>query len=215
MRMTRSWLWAVAASAGLAAAAACTSGGKEDNIETALQVDAGADAGMGGENIALTDAEIAQVVLVANDGEVMLAQAILTRAVDASVRDFNTRMVNEHTAARQRAEQMFQAQGIQPKDSVVSQHLQEEVQRLMSALEKAPDAKFDLAAMDAQLTAHARTALTADALLAPQAQNAALQQELQTERVTVQQHLDAAAALQTALYAGDAGTPDAGIPTYP
>lgn len=203
MRVAKSWWWAVAASAGLAMAAACSSGDTNDSVEQALE----ADAGTGGENIALTDGQIAQVVLVANDGEVMLAQAVLTRAMNASVRDFNTRMVNEHTAARQRVEQLVQAQGIQPQDSPVSQHLQEEVQRLMSALEKTPDAKFDLAAMDAQLTAHARTALTADALLAPQAQNAALQQELQAQRQTVQQHLLEAETLQNTLYGGDAGTP--------
>jgi putative membrane protein len=206
MRGARNWWWAVAASAGLAMAAACSSEDTNDSVEAALD----ADAGTGGENIDLTDGQIAQVVLVANDGEVMLAQAVLNRAVDATVRDFNTRMVNEHTAARQRAEQLAQAQGIQLQDSPVAQHLQEEVMRLISALEKTPDAKFDLAAMDAQLTAHARTALTADALLAPQAQNPALQQELQAQRQTVQQHLLEAEALQNTLYGGDGGTP-----TYP
>jgi putative membrane protein len=195
MRMAKSWMWAVLASASLVLVAGCS----EDNVDTD---DTGlvADAGPGEEDLNLSDAQIAQVMLVANEGEVMLGQLGQTRATDISVRDFNARMVTEHTAARQRLEQLVQAQGLTPEDSPVSLAMQEEVARMIAALERAPDESFDLAMMGSQVAAHARTAMTADSLLAPQARNTALIQELQTQRGDVQEHLVEAATLHDSLF---------------
>jgi putative membrane protein len=191
-------MWAVLASASLVMGVAC------DDDDSSIDAEEGivADAGPEGENLNLTDAQIVQVVLVANEGEVMLGQEGLDRATNAAVRDFNTRMVNEHTAARQRLEQLAQAQGLTPEDSPVAQHLQQEVARMIAALERSPDASFDLALMGSQVAAHGRTAMTADSLLAPQARNTALVQELQAQRQTVQQHLQEAATLQNTVFGG-------------
>ncbi|MFP2927101.1 DUF4142 domain-containing protein [Pyxidicoccus sp. 3LG] len=193
MRNAKGWMWAVLASATVVLSAGC--GGNEDtNTNLVTDTDQHEDP------LTLTDAQIARVAQVANEGEVMLGELGQARATDPAVRDFNTRMVSEHTAVLQRLNQVLQAQGIQPEDSPVSLQLQEEVQRLMAAVERAPADKFDLAMMEAQLTAHARTALTADAVLAPQAQNAALVQELTAERQSVQAHLREAATLQSTVY---------------
>lgn len=193
MRMARNWMWAVLASASLVLVAGCSD---DDAEETSLVT----DAGTGGDELNLTDAQIARVALVANEGEVMLGQLGQSRATAASVRNFNARMVTEHTAARQRLEQLVQEQGLTPEDSPVSQQLQEEVQRMMVALERAPAERFDLAMMGSQVAVHARTAMTADSLLAPQAQNTALIQELRTQRGDVQEHLLDAATLHDSLF---------------
>jgi putative membrane protein len=200
VRMAKNWMWAVLASASLVLAAGCS----DDNEENAGRV---SDMEPGRDNLTLSDAQIARVVMVANEGEVMLGQLGQSRATDRAVRDFNARMVTEHTAARQRLEQRVQEQGLQPEDSPVSMHLQQEVQRMMAALEQTPARSFDLAMMGSQVAAHARTALTADSLLAPQARNTVLIQELQTQRVDVQKHLRDAVDLHNTLFNATASAP--------
>ncbi|MFP2907981.1 DUF4142 domain-containing protein [Pyxidicoccus sp. 3LFB2] len=191
--MAKSWMWAVLASASLVLAAGCSD---DDDGNGGLI----ADAGPSDDNLTLTDAQIARVMLVANEGEVQLGELGQSRAASTAVRDFNARMVTEHSAARQRLEQLAQAQGLTPEESPVSLQLQEEVARMRAALARAPAESFDLAMMGSQVAAHARTAMTADSLLAPQARNTALIQELQAQRAHVQEHLVDAVELQETLF---------------
>ncbi|RKH37932.1 DUF4142 domain-containing protein [Corallococcus sicarius] len=152
----------------------------------------------------LTDAQIARVLQVANEGEVLLAQFGGPLATDTATRDYNAQMVVEHTAAKQRLDALLQAQGITPEDSPLSLQLQTEVQQLLTLLQgpEAPQgAAFDLALMSAQLNAHARTAFIGDSLLGPQVTLPALTQEVQAERQQVQQHVQEAEEIQTRLLA--------------
>ncbi|RKG66164.1 DUF4142 domain-containing protein [Corallococcus sp. CA054B] len=151
----------------------------------------------------LSDAQIARVLQVANEGEVMLGQYAAPLATDQAVIDFNNQMVTEHTAVKQRLDALLAAEGITPEDSPLSLQLQSEVQQLMQVLQgpnaPAAGAALDLALLSAQLNAHARTAFIGDSLLTPQTTNAALQQELASERQAVQTHINEAADLQSAI----------------
>jgi putative membrane protein len=190
MQAARFWTYAVVLSA-IAMLAGCSD--NENNGDTGQTT-------TGAEDMTLTDAQVARVLEVANDGEVMLSQLAVERATNPTVRDFGDRMVREHTAARQRLTPLIQNQGLQPADSTLSQQLQEELQRIMNQLQNAEGERFDLAFMDAQVAVHARTAMVGDALLTPQAQNQSLVQELRTMRVDVQTHLQDAAAIQAGLF---------------
>ncbi|WP_426752992.1 DUF4142 domain-containing protein [Myxococcus sp. Y35] len=149
----------------------------------------------------LTDGQILGVLLVANAGEVMLGKMGQAHATDPTARDFNARMVTMHTEVIQRLEQLAQAQGIAPAESPVSQHLQMTAQKTVDVLGAAVQSPtFDLSTMDAQVAAHAGTAMLGDALLAPQVQNPALKQELMAIRKTVQNHLQEASNIQVTLY---------------
>ncbi|MFP2962192.1 DUF4142 domain-containing protein [Myxococcus sp. 1LA] len=152
------------------------------------------------EGMALTDAQIVGVALVANAGEVMLGQLGQARATDPTARDYNARMVTMHTEVIQRLEQLAMAQGIAPAESPVSQHLQLTAQRTLELLGGVEGPAFDLSVMDAQVTAHGGTALLGDGLLAQQVQNPALKEELMAIRKTVQAHLQEAANIQTTLW---------------
>lgn len=188
MRVAKSWMGAL-----LASAVMLTSACSDENRESA-------DPGLSAQTLTLDDAQIVRVMQVANEGEVALGTLGQSRATTQPVRDFSAQMVTEHTAARQQLDALASAQGIRPADSEVSMQLMEEVQRLMTGLEGLEGERFDLALMDAQLAAHARTAMLADALLAPQAQNEALQAELRAQRLTVQKHLEEALPIQKALF---------------
>ncbi|MCP3165103.1 DUF4142 domain-containing protein [Myxococcus qinghaiensis] len=189
MHVAKSWMMR----ALLASAVMLTSACSDNNRESV-------DPGLSEQTLTLDDAQIVRVLQVANEGEVALGTLGQSRATTEPVRDFSAEMVTEHTAARQQLDALAAAQGIRPADSEVSMQLMEEVQRLMMALDGLEGERFDLALMDAQLAAHARTAMLADALLAPQAQNEALQQELRVQRMAVQKHLEEALPIQKALF---------------
>lgn len=201
MRAAKFWMGTLVAGA-LALGYGCGSDAKDSTPQEVPQQqvpDAGMDAGV---MLTLTDAQIARVLQVANDGEVMLGQFSAPRATNADVLAFNQQMVTEHTAARQRLDALLAAQGIVPEDSTLSLQLQLEVQQMIEVLSgpNAPTgAELDLALISAQLDAHARVAFIGDAQLAPQVTNTALKQELTTERQSVQMHLDAAQPIQSGL----------------
>ncbi|QAT86105.1 hypothetical protein EJ065_4555 [Corallococcus coralloides] len=203
MRTAKFWMGTLLAGA-LALGYGCGSDANKDPApQDAPQQqvpDAGTDAGV---VLTLTDAQIARVLQVANEGEVMLGQYAASVATDQAVIDFNNQMVTEHTAVKQRLDAVLAAEGITPEDSALSLQLQTEVQQLMQILQgpnaPAAGAALDLALLSAQLNAHARTAFIGDSLLTPQATNTALQQELLSERQAVQTHIDEVAELQSAI----------------
>ncbi|RKH17917.1 DUF4142 domain-containing protein [Corallococcus praedator] len=199
MRLAGYWLGAVLAGAMVLGSAACSSDADDNGGNPPPELEIVADAGT---VVTLTDAQIARVLQVANEGEVMLGTFGGPLATDPAVRDFNNAMVTEHTAARQRLDALLQSQGITPEDSPLSLQLQDEVKQMLEILQ-GPDAPqgaaFDLALMSAQLNAHARTAFVGDSLLTPQVTLPALVQELQTERQQVQLHIQEAEEIQTRL----------------
>ncbi len=153
-----------------------------------------------GQGVMLTDGQIVGVLLAANSGEVMLGQLGQAHATDPTARDFNARMVTVHSEVLRRVEELARAHGIAPAESAVSQLQQLTAQRTMEVLDTVKGPTFDVSLMDAQLAAHAGTALLGDALLAPQVQNPALKEELMAIRKTVQMHLQEASNIQVTLF---------------
>ncbi|RKH81085.1 DUF4142 domain-containing protein [Corallococcus sp. AB045] len=202
MRTAKFWMGTLLAGA-LALGYGCGSEAKDPTPQDVPQQqvpDAGTDAGV---LLTLTDAQIARVLQVANEGEVMLGQYAAPLATTQAVIDFNNQMVTEHTAVKQRLDAVLADQGITPEDSALSLQLQTEVQELMQVLAgpNAPAAgtALDLALISAQLDAHTQVAFLSDSLLTTQITNTALAQEALTERQAVQQHIDAAGDIQSNL----------------
>ncbi|RKG55861.1 DUF4142 domain-containing protein [Corallococcus sp. AB011P] len=202
MRTAKFWMGTLLAGA-LALGYGCGSEAKDPTPQDVPQQqvpDAGTDAGV---LLTLTDAQIARVLQVANEGEVMLGQYAAPLATTQAVIDFNNQMVTEHTAVKQRLDAVLADQGITPEDSALSLQLQTDIQELMQVLAgpNAPAAgtALDLALISAQLDAHTRAAFLSDSLLTTQITNTALAQEALTERQGVQQHIDAAGDIQSNL----------------
>ncbi|RKH55390.1 DUF4142 domain-containing protein [Corallococcus aberystwythensis] len=197
MRTAKFWLGTVLAGA-LALGYGCGSNAENPTPQEAPQQDP--DAGV---VLTLTDAQIARVLQVANEGEVMLGQYAVPLATDPDIRAFNEDMVTKHTAVKQRLDALIAAEGITPEDSALSLQLQTEVQQLMQVLQgpnaPAAGAALDLALISAQINAHARTAFIGDSLLTSQVANTALAQELISEREAVQMHINEATDLQSEL----------------
>ncbi|NNC20755.1 DUF4142 domain-containing protein [Corallococcus exiguus] len=203
MRTAKFWMGTLLAGA-LALGYGCGSeANKDPTPQDAPQQqypDAGTDAGV---LLTLTDAQIARVLQVANEGEVMLGQYAAPLATEQAVIDFNNQMVTEHTAVKQRLDAVLAAEGITPEDSALSLQLQTQVQQIMQILAgpnaPAAGAALDQALISAQLGVHTQVGFLSDSLLSTQITNPALAQEALTERQGVQQHINTAADIQSNL----------------
>ena len=71
----------------------------------------GTASGDGGVVI-LTDSQAATIMDEANTGEIQAAQVANGRSTNPAVKQFATMMVNDHTAAKQRLEQIMSSQGL-------------------------------------------------------------------------------------------------------
>ncbi|WNG26922.1 DUF4142 domain-containing protein [Cystobacter fuscus] len=146
---------------------------------------------------ALSDEEIAQVVITVNMGEIQQGELARQQATSPEVRRFAEQMVQEHTAANQELQTRLRALGITPRETPLSQQLLAESNQLFTLLRSSADAgTFDLAYMDVQVFLHAKTLVLMDGVLQPQLRNAELRDFALMDRGTVQHHLDTAISLQ-------------------
>ncbi|EPX56626.1 hypothetical protein D187_007968 [Cystobacter fuscus DSM 2262] len=150
---------------------------------------------------ALSDEEIAQVVLTVNMGEIQQGELARQQATSPEVRRFAEQMVQEHTAVNQELQTRLQALRITPRENPLSQQLMAESNQILAILRSSADTgTFDLVYMDVQVSLHAKTLFLMDSVLQPQLRNAELRDFALAARSTVQRHLDTAVPLQKDLF---------------
>jgi putative membrane protein len=150
---------------------------------------AGAAEG-GSAAVELEDGEILQVVLSANSGEIDQGEVATDMAQDAAVLDFAETMVTEHTAALDDGEALASDAGIEPTASTLSADLEAESQSIVTMLQSTPEADFDLAYMQAQVTVHQEVLDLLNETLIPQAQDPDLSAYLEDVKTHVEEHLE-------------------------
>lgn len=167
--------------------------------------DAGAaDAGVGDGGAAagaLTDSQILGVVFVANQGEIQEGQLAVTKASKADVRAFGQQMVTEHTASNNAVQALATQLGLTVNtNSALANRLRQETALMMDELTAKPAGlAFDQAYITGQISMHNELIGIIDSDLKPQAKAAELQAFLANYRITVVNHLQEAAGLQSGL----------------
>lgn len=154
-----------------------------------------------------TEAEVARILVAANQGEIDAGNAP-SRERDQWRRGFRGDDVFEHGAALQRANLVFQQLAITPVESALSRQLQTESATLVTQLGSLTGPDLDRRYMETQVVVHMRVLAVIDGNLLPNATTVGLRGELATTRTAVQAHLTLAQAVLAALR--DAGAPDAG-----
>lgn len=147
----------------------------------------------------LEDREVAMVLRVANLSEVREGNVARTKAANTAVRDFAAMMVNDHTNAETKAEVELSKRDLAFMDSDLSRRLDAESGASAESLVRLSGADFDRAYMDRQIAAHQTVLDTIDKTLAPQARNRHLRDQITEMRKTVQQHLEKARSIRSAL----------------
>jgi putative membrane protein len=148
----------------------------------------GGAGGQAGASASLSDAQILDVAITANAGEVSEAEVATTRADAEDVRTFAEMMLEEHTAAATEAAMLGDDEGLTPASNPVSNNLRTKAMATLTLLEDASDDDFDRVYMESQLTAHQEVLALLTGQLIPQADNAALAAFLAEMRNKVQAH---------------------------
>lgn len=142
------------------------------------------------------DGHIANIVVVANDGEAQQGSAAASRATSSEVRSFAQMMVTDHTNGRNAARDAAARAGITLLDNDTTAALRNGTPQVIANLNTYSGAEFDRRYMQYQIDLHQWLLNALDTQLIPGARNAELKSLLQTQRGSVAAHLEQARAIR-------------------
>jgi putative membrane protein len=146
-----------------------------------------------------TDAQIAAIVVTANQVDIDAGKLAQSKAQSAEVKAFAERMVTDHTAVNKSAKELVQRLHVTPEPNPTSESLQKGGDHNLAALKKFSGAAFDKAYIDHEVTYHEAVISALDNTLIPSAQNAELKALLVKVRPAFQAHMEHARQIQSKL----------------
>jgi putative membrane protein len=144
------------------------------------------------------DAQIAAIVVVANQADVDAGDYAAAQTADPEVKAFAERMVVDHSAVNKSAVVLVTKLNVTPETNATSTALKEEGEKNLSALRALKGAALDKAYIDHEVTYHEQVIQALDTVLIPNAQNSELKALLVKVRPVFLQHLEHARHLQAA-----------------
>lgn len=157
----------------------------------------------GAANPGPSDAQIAAIVVTANQVDIDAGQLAQTRAQSPEVKAFGQRMAMDHSDVNKSAVELVTKLHVTPQPNDTSKSLQKGGDDNLAALRKLSGPAFDKAYVDHEVVYHQAVLDALDQTLIPSAQNAELQALLVKVRPAFVAHLEHAKYLQTSL--GKAG----------
>lgn len=148
---------------------------------------------------ALTDAEIANIVKTANDGEIDAGKLAAKKAENKEVKEFANLMVSEHKTNQSQTKDIAKKGKIKDKKNDISKELKKNVKDQMASLKKLKGAEFDKAYITGQIAMHEKVLDTLENKLIPSAQNPEMKTHLEMTKTHVQGHLAKAKDLEISL----------------
>jgi putative membrane protein len=145
------------------------------------------------------DAEIAHIVVTANQVDIDAGKLASEKTKNDEVKKFADQMVADHTAVNKSASDLVQKLGVTPKDNAISKSLKAGGDKNLAKLKKLSGEKFDKAYVDNEVTYHEAVLKTIDDVLLPNAKNAELKATITQVRPTIAEHLKHAQHLQASM----------------
>lgn len=145
---------------------------------------------------AMSDPQIAQLVLTANTAEIFASRTARTGTRNRVILSFARHMISEHTGERKQAVLLFRAQNIVPEDSDASRDFKKKAAELVLSLRRLRNAGFDRSYIASQVELHTKVLESFDKVLIPSAQNAELKAFLEKARSMWASHLELAQKIQ-------------------
>jgi putative membrane protein len=143
----------------------------------------------------LTDANIAAIVVAANNADIAYADQALAKSRDADVRRFATMVKKDHETMNTVAGQLVTRLKVVPADNEASFDIRDDAEEKRESFRELEDFAFDSAYAHNEVAYH-RTVLKAiDEALIPSARNAELKALLIQVRPAIAAHADHAEAL--------------------
>jgi len=143
----------------------------------------------------LTDANIAAIVVAANNADILYADLALAKSQDAAVRSFATMVKKDHESVNQAAVALVTRLKVKPVDNQISFDLRDDAETKRLMFRDLEGFAFDSAYAANEVSYHTTVLGAIDAALIPSAQNAELKSLLVEVRPAVQAHLDHAREL--------------------
>jgi putative membrane protein len=145
------------------------------------------------------DAQIAAIVVTANQVDVDAGQLAESKASNAQVKAFGKQMVTDHTGVNKQATDLVTKLGVTPQDNPTAQTLKSGGAQNVSHLKMLSGAAFDKAYVDHEVAYHQQVLDALDKTLIPSAKNQELKGLLVKVRPAFVAHLEHAKQLQASL----------------
>jgi putative membrane protein len=146
-----------------------------------------------------TDAQIAHIVVTANQVDIDAGQLAASIGTNADVKKFGQQMVTDHTGVNKQATELVTKLKVTPEDNPTSQSLKAGGEKNTANLKTLKGAAFDKAYIDNEVTYHEAVIVVIDKTLIPGAQNAELKALLVKVRPAFVAHLEHAKQIQSSL----------------
>jgi len=180
-------LWCTSLVVGLTVAA-CESKKEQPPANPAAE----APAAEASKAPAITDPQIAHIVVTANSIDSAMGELAKTKARSAAVKSFAQTMVTDHGAVNRQAVALAQRLKVTPEANDVSRQLQQGADEARTGLESKSGAAFDRAYMEREVQYHQAVLDALDKTLIPGSQNPELKALLQGARPAFAAHLERA-----------------------
>jgi putative membrane protein len=150
---------------------------------------------------AIDDAQIAAIVVAANQVDIDAGKVAEARASSADVKAFGAQMVAAHTGVNKSAVELVTRLKVTPKDNATSQSLKQGGAASLAQLKTLKGTAFDHAYVDHEVAYHQQVLDAIDKTLIPGASNSELKALLVKVRPAIAAHLEHAKMLQAGLAA--------------
>jgi putative membrane protein len=147
----------------------------------------------------VTDAQIASIVVTANQVDIDAGKLAESKASHADVKQFAQQMVTDHSGVNKQATELVTKLKVTPQDNPTSQSLKTGGEKNVAHLKTLSGTAFDKAYIDQEVTYHEAVLKAVDTTLIPSAQNADLKALLVKVRPAFVAHLEHAKQVQAML----------------
>jgi putative membrane protein len=147
----------------------------------------------------VNDAQIASIVVTANQVDIDAGKLASSRATDAAVKKFAQLMITDHTGVNKSATALVTKLKVTPEDNPTSQSLKSDGEKNLAHLKTLKGAAFDKAYIDHEVAYHQQVIDALDKTLIPGAKNEELKALLVKVRPSFVAHLEHAKQLQSSL----------------
>jgi putative membrane protein len=147
----------------------------------------------------LSDANIAAILLAANNTDISYARLAPSRAQSAAVKAFAERMLADHTGVNQMVTDLLTKIDLDPVDDKISLDFRDESANKRDILRDLDGRAFDSTYIRNEIDYHVKLLGSIDTVLLPSARNAQLKQLITNVRPAVAAHLAHARQVQGSL----------------
>ena len=147
----------------------------------------------------VTDAQIASIVVTANQVDIDAGKVAKEMGSSADVKKFAEQMITDHTGVNKQAVELVTKLKVTPEDNPTSQSLKAGGEKNVANLKTLKGAAFDKAYIDHEVAYHQQVIDALDKTLIPGAKNAELKALLVKVRPAFVAHLEHAKQIQSSL----------------